>query len=42
MPRRVIWARANRKHLFGDHPERAISEEEVEFVLNNAPPEDDH
>lgn len=42
MARRVIWDRENRKHLLEEHPERGISKEEIDFVLKDARPEDDH
>ena len=31
--RPVVWDRANRKHIGADHPERAISAQEVKEVL---------
>lgn len=33
--RPVIWDRANRKHIEGDHPERRITIREVEEAMND-------
>jgi len=33
--RTVVWDAANRRHIGADHPERAISEKEVDEVLAN-------
>ena len=32
---RVVWDEANRRHLTMDHPERAITVDEVEQVLDD-------
>ena len=40
--RRVSWDTANRKHLFVDHAERGITEEQVNYAVENARAETSH
>lgn len=34
-PRRTVWADHNLRHVTQDHPERAITQEDVEDVLSD-------